>query len=88
MIKKYKQYDPNANTFQKPANTVLTFFQLKLTKCLMNVTVKVLSFGDLCVGCVTADGREIEVDPANEDDLACILYTSGTTGLPKGNFLN
>lgn len=40
----------------------------------------ILSYHDL----IEKEGAEIEVEPTDDDDLAALIYTAGTTGQPKG----
>ena len=47
--------------------------------------LEVAKFPDLFLDPDEED-EQIEIQPAKEEELALILYTSGTTGLPKGFF--
>uniref|UniRef100_A0A0N5BJM2 AMP-binding domain-containing protein n=1 Tax=Strongyloides papillosus TaxID=174720 RepID=A0A0N5BJM2_STREA len=38
----------------------------------------------LSIECTNSTSPDMSIEPVSNDDIACICYTSGTTGLPKG----
>jgi long-subunit acyl-CoA synthetase (AMP-forming) len=45
---------------------------------------KRISFGDIIANIRNKDIKRIDVQPATTDTLAYLIFSSGTTGLPKG----